>query len=177
MLTMPIDLKLRYFGDPCLRKKCKPVICVTDKERLILKEMYELMRVSGGIGLAAPQVGINKQILIVDVGEGPVTLINPKIEKKSGAEFWEEGCLSLPGIYVKVKRSKKIQVSGLDEYGKKVNMAAYDLFACAFQHEMDHLKGRLIIDYAGLIQKMKLKKKLKLLREGTGRGVYKSETQ
>lgn len=176
MLTMQIDLKIRYYGDSCLRKKCKAIARVTDKERAILKEMREVMRISGGIGLAATQVGLNKQMLIVDIGEGLVSLINPKIEKKSGAEFWEEGCLSLPGIYVKVKRAKKIEVSGLNENGNKVNITAYDLFACALQHEMDHLKGKLIIDYASIFQKMKLKKKLKLIRGG-GRDLSKSETQ
>ncbi|MFH1692449.1 MAG: peptide deformylase [Candidatus Omnitrophota bacterium] len=176
MLTMQINLRIRYYGDPCLRKKCKVVARVTDRERAILKEMREVMCTSGGIGLAAPQVGLDKQMLIVDVGEGLVSLINPKLEKKSGAEFWEEGCLSLPGINVKVKRAKKIEVSGLDENGHKVNITAYDLFACALQHEMDHLKGKLIIDYASLFQKMKFKKRLKSLRGGRC-GLPKSETQ
>lgn len=166
MSTTQINLRIRYYGDPCLRKKCKPLARVTDRDRMIFAQMQEIMRVCGGIGLAATQVGLDKQMLIVDVGEGLVALVNPKIEKKSGAEFWEEGCLSLPGVYVKVKRAKKVEVSGLDENGREIRITAYDLFACALQHEIDHLRGRLIIDYAGILEKMKLKKKLKMLRGG-----------
>ncbi len=166
MSTTQINLKIRYYGDPCLRKKCKPLARVTDKDRMIFAQMQEVMRISGGIGLAATQVGLDKQMIIVDVGEGLVTLVNPKIEKRSGAEFWEEGCLSLPGIYVKVKRAKKVEVSGLDENGRKVVVTACDLFACALQHEIDHLRGKLIIDYASFMKKIKLKKKLKAFREG-----------
>jgi len=153
-------LRLRFYGDPVLRRRSEPLDQVTDKEREILAEMAELMRISGGIGLAAPQVGINKQIVLVDIGQGPVVLINPRITRKTGWASMEEGCLSLPGVYVKVKRAKMIQVSGLNEENQKVRITAYDLLARALAHEIDHLRGRLILDYAGFLQKIKLRKKL-----------------
>jgi len=146
-----------------LRRRSKPVSKVADAERSILEQMAELMRLSGGVGLAAPQVGINKQMVMVDVGNGLVTLINPRILKKTGFEVMEEGCLSLPGVYVKVRRPRKIVVSGYNEQNEKITLNACDLFARALQHEIDHLRGRLIIDYANLFAKMRLRKKLKSL--------------
>lgn len=161
MLIPQTGLKIRYYGDPSLRRRSKPVKEVTDAERSILEQMAELMRLSGGVGLAAPQVGVNKQMVMVDVGAGLVTLINPRISKKIGSEVMEEGCLSLPGAYVKVRRARKIVVSGYNEQNEKITFSACDLFARALQHEIDHLRGRLIIDYANIFQKMRLRKKLK----------------
>ena len=146
-----------------MRRRSKPVSKVADAERSILEQMAELMRLSGGVGLAAPQVGINKQMVMVDVGNGLATLINPRILKKTGFEVMEEGCLSLPGVYVKVRRPRKIVVSGYNEQNEKITLNACDLFARALQHEIDHLRGRLIIDYANLFAKMRLRKKLKSL--------------
>jgi len=125
--------------------------------------MQELMKLSGGVGLAAPQVGINRQMVLVDIGQGPVMLINPKIMKKSGTEVMEEGCLSLPGIYVSVKRAKSIVVNALNLDNEKTVIKASGLLARVMQHEIDHLRGKMIIDYAGVITKMKLKKRLKKL--------------
>ncbi len=160
MLTPQTGLKIRYYGDPSLRRRSKPVSEVTNAERSILTEMAELMRLSGGVGLAAPQVGINKQMIMVDVGAGLVTLINPRISKKAGSQVMEEGCLSIPGVYVKVRRAKKIVVSGYNEQNEKITLNACDLFARALQHEIDHLRGKLIIDHASLFAKMRLRKKL-----------------
>ena len=161
MSIQQTKLKIRFYGDPHLRKRAKPVRAVTDKERGILSEMAELMRLAGGIGLAAPQVGIDQQMVLVDIGEGPVMLINPKITKKRGSQELEEGCLSLPGIYVNVKRARRIIVSALNEYNEKISIDANDLFARALQHEIDHLRGRMIIDYASLFKKIALRKKLR----------------
>ncbi len=158
-------LKLRFYGDPVLRKRSEAISKITDADRQIFAQMLEIMRFSGGIGLAAPQVGINKQIVLVDVGQGPVFLINPRITKKSGLAAMEEGCLSLPGIYVKVKRAKIVHISALNEENEKIKISASDLFARALQHEMDHLRGRLILDYAGVLQKIRLRKKLRSLLE------------
>ena len=130
----------------------------------MVAQMEEIMRFSGGIGLAAPQVGSNKQLIIVDVGEGPLVLANPRILKKWGSGVMEEGCLSLPGIYVKVRRAKKIKVSGLNEKNEKVVLTASDILARVLQHEIDHLRGRLIFDYANFFEKMRLKKKLRALK-------------
>jgi peptide deformylase len=137
---------------------------VADQERLLLGEMAELMRLAGGVGLAAPQVGINKQLLLVDIGSGPVVLFNPRIIKRKGSSVMEEGCLSLPGIYVNVRRARHITVNGSNELNENVSISASDLLARALQHEMDHLRGKLIIDYAGIVQKLKLRKKLKDLK-------------
>ena len=155
-----------------MRRRSKPVSEVTDAERSILEQMVELMRLSGGLGLAAPQVGINKQMVMVDVGAGLVTLINPRILKKTGSEVIEEGCLSLPGVYVKVRRARKIVVSGYNEQNEKITLAACDLFARALQHEIDHLRGRLIIDHANFIQKIRLRIKLKDMRQEDVDGLF-----
>jgi len=157
-------LKIRYYGDPSLRRRSKPVREVTDAERSILGSMAELMRLLGGIGLAAPQVGVNKQMVMVDVGDGLVTLINPRILKKTGSAVMEEGCLSVPGVYVKIRRARKIVVSGYNEQNEKITLSAQDLFARALQHEIDHLRGRLIIDHANFIQKIRFRRKLKDIR-------------
>ncbi len=166
MSTPQTPLKIRYYGDPVLRKRAKQVKSLTDKDREVLREMNELMRLYGGVGLAATQVGITKQFLLVDVGEGLLILVNPKITKKSGSDVREEGCLSLPGIYVKVKRANKITVEAFNEKNEKISLPACDILARALQHEMDHLNGRMIIDYANFVEKLRLKKKLKQTIKG-----------
>jgi peptide deformylase len=157
-------LRIRIYGDPALRKHAKPVRVVTDKDRQTLAEMMELLRFSGGIGLAAPQVGIAKQMVVVDLGNGPVIVVNPRIVRRKGSQVMEEGCLSLPGVYVKVRRAGTIIVNGLNESNEKISISAQDLLARALQHEIDHLRGRMIIDYAHLIQRIRLRKKLKNLK-------------
>ncbi len=140
---------------------------VGPEEKTIFVQMEEVMRCAGGVGLAAPQVGLNRQLVVVDVGEGPVALANPRILKKWGSAVMEEGCLSLPGIYVKVKRAKKVKVAGLNEKNEKVVIVAADFLARALQHEIDHLRGRLIFDYANLFEKLRLKAKLRQARAGS----------
>jgi peptide deformylase len=122
--------------------------------------MYE----SSGIGLAGPQVGINESLIVVDVGTGLYKLINPKILKKEGQQVMEEGCLSIPGVYIKIKRAKKILVEAWDENSKPSKIEASDLLACVLQHEIDHLHGRLIVDYLPLLQKLTLARKLKKMK-------------
>ncbi|NQU18661.1 peptide deformylase [bacterium] len=156
-----IELKIRIYGDKCLRKKSAPVKMVGSEEKALLERMAEIMYSNAGIGLAAPQVGINKQIIILDVGQGLFKLINPKVKEKKGFASIEEGCLSLPGVSVKVKRAKEVFVEGIDEFNKKVAFWADDLFSIALQHEIDHLKGKLIIDYANFLKKIKIKRALK----------------
>jgi peptide deformylase len=123
--------------------------------------MYE----GNGIGLAGPQVGINEQLIVVDIGTGLYKLVNPRITKKQGRQSLSEGCLSIPGICIKVKRANKILVRALDEEGVKQDIEAEGLLACVLQHEIDHLKGRIIIDYASIIEKFKIKKTLKELKK------------
>ena len=154
------QLRIRYYGDPVLRRRAGAIKSFTEKDKAMLDEMNELMHLSGGIGLAAPQVGICRQIIVIDIGQGLVTLLNPSVVKRSGSDTKEEGCLSLPGIYVKVKRAKKVTVEALNEKRELITISAEGLFARVLQHEIDHLKGRLILDYANIIQRISLKKKL-----------------
>ena len=157
-------LKIRTYGDPCLRRKSKPLKAVGPIERLLIKSMVEALQEAKGVGLAAPQIGINQQIFVADVGEGPIAVVNPRITKKQGAEVMEEGCLSIPGVAVNVKRPKKIFVSYLNEENQRVEHAYNGLLARVIQHETDHLHGKLIIDYASLSQKIKLRIQLKEIR-------------
>jgi len=127
--------------------------------------MVRIMYDSSGIGLAAPQIGINESMIVIDIGQGLYKLINPRIIKKQGVQSMEEGCLSVPGVGIKIKRAKKIWVKALDDLGKEVDLAAEGLFACVFQHEIDHLNGKLIIDYASFVEKLKIKKALAELKQ------------
>ncbi len=158
-------LKIKLFGDPALRKKVKPVKEVTFLHRDTLSGMAQLMYAESGIGLAASQVGVNESMIVVDIGTGLYKLINPKIVEKEGYQVMEEGCLSVPGVCIKVKRARKVVIKAQDEDSKPVTIEAEDLLACVFQHEIDHLNGKLIIDHASLFDKLKIKKKLKELKK------------
>lgn len=153
-------LKIKLFGEPVLRRKARPIKQITETYRDILSEMARLMYSVSGIGLAASQVGINETMIVADIGTGLYKLINPKIVKKEGQQIQEEGCLSIPGVCVKVKRAKKVKILAQDEFGKSITIEAKDLLACVFQHEIEHLKGRLIIDHASLLEKLKIRKML-----------------
>ncbi|MDI6606178.1 MAG: peptide deformylase [Candidatus Omnitrophota bacterium] len=159
-------LRIRVFGDPVLRKKAKLVSRVTGAHRDILSQMSRLMYDASGIGLAASQVGISECLIVVDIGSGLYKLINPRVVKKKGRQKIEEGCLSVPGVCIKVSRAKEVVVEALDEEGKPVVIEAKDLLACALQHEIDHLKGKLIVDYAGFLDKLKIKRRLRQLKKG-----------
>ena len=139
---------IREEGDEILRKKSKEVEVVDDKIRELIKDMIETMHKYDGVGLAAVQVGILKRILVIDLyDEKPIIrLINPVIIKEKGEQEVEEGCLSFPNKYAKVKRPKEITVEGLNEHGQKVRIVATDLLAQALAHEIDHLDGKLFID-------------------------------
>ncbi len=171
-------LKIRWYGDPVLRKKSVAVKKVTDEHRALLSSMAQLMYADQGIGLAAPQVGVNLNMIVVDIGGGLYKLINPAIRRREGDYSIEEGCLSVPGVCIKVPRSRKILVEALDERGKEIEVEAEELFACVIQHEMDHLRGKLIIDYAGFLDKVKYKQKLQELRKKSIDGkLSESETK
>jgi len=159
------SLRIRLYGDPVLRKKAVKVKEVTDSHREILKKMAQLMYEASGIGLAAPQVGISESMIAVDCGSGLYKLINPKAVKKEGRQVLQEGCLSVPGVCIKVKRARKVLVKAQDEYGNHVEIEAEDLLACVLQHEIEHLKGKLIVDYASFFEKLKMADKLKELKK------------
>jgi len=157
-------LKIRLFGDPFLRKKSRRVLQVNDEHRRILSEMARIMYDSQGIGLAAPQVGISEAMIVVDAGSGLYKLVNPQVANKAGSQALEEGCLSIPGVCIKVKRAARIAVEGLDENARPVRIEAEGLLACVFQHEIEHLKGKLIVDYASFFKRLKIKNKLQELQ-------------
>lgn len=141
-------LKLRYLGDPVLRAKARPVTKVTKRIVKLLKDMEETMYAADGVGLAAPQVGVSERLIVVDVGDGPIHLINPVLEKGEGVDVDREGCLSIPGVYGYVERYARVVVSGLDIKGKPVRIEGTGLLARALQHEIDHLDGILFTDKA-----------------------------
>ncbi len=162
---MEKELKIRTYGDPILSKVAKPVLKITPEHGELLSRMAQLMYEVSGVGLAANQIGVEESMFVADVGSGLYKLINPKITRLQGTQVMEEGCLSVPGVAVKIKRAKKVKLKALDELGKPVLIEAEDLLAQVFQHELDHLNGILIINRASLLERMRLKKKLKNLKE------------
>ena len=158
---------IRTYGDNILRKKASPVSKITSETRELVSQMTEIMYENKGVGLAAPQVGISERIVVVDIGEGPLALINPEIISKEGEDVGDEGCLSIPEITVEIKRAQKILVTSLNTYGKTIKVKAINLMARALQHEIDHLNGTLIIDYADVRQRQAIKDRLKKLKRQT----------
>ena len=146
---MPTKLRLRFYGDPVLRKVGKTVKSVGPAERLLIKELIAGMYDFDGAGLAATQVGIEEQIFVGDSGEGPFVVINPLILRYSSKRtVLEEGCLSFPEIRIRIERAETISVHYQNEFGQVIEREFSGLPAKVFQHEVDHLNGRLIIDYA-----------------------------
>lgn len=144
------ELKIKKAGEPVLKNGVKQVKEITDYHRKTLSKMARLMYEVSGVGLASVQVGLDEAMITVDVGSGLYKLINPKIVRQSGLQVSEEGCLSVPGESRKIKRAKSVLVEALDEDGKPVKIEADGLLACVFQHELDHLNGKLIIDHENL---------------------------
>ena len=154
-------LTVRLYGDPVLRQVATPVREITAEIKRIIADMTETMWHQVGIGLAAPQVGLSHRILVMDDGKGSAqTLINPEIESRSGTIREEEGCLSLPGVFGVVERSKTITVRAMDADGKPVSMEATGLKARIVQHELDHLDGVLFIDRLPPVTRDRIKKKI-----------------
>ena len=156
-----MQLKIRLYGDPCLTTKSKLVKEVGPAERMLIASMFDTMSGQKGIGLAAPQVGINEQIFVVDTGKDAFAVINPKIIRAVGSEVSEEGCLSIPHLQVNVKRSKEIEVEFINEDNRLVRAKISGLLAKVFQHENDHLQGKLIVDYLTADERRQVLKDLK----------------
>ncbi len=152
---------IKTLGESCLRKKSRPVEEKSAELSSLLDCMAVKMRKTGGVGLAAPQIGINKRIIVFDSGDALLEVINPEISTAEGSECMTEGCLSVPGAEVEVKRADKILLKGLDRNFKPVKYSLEGLPARIVQHEIDHLDGLLIIDYLSLVKRKLFEKKWK----------------
>ena len=164
-------LPILEFPDPRLRTRAKPVTKVDDSVRKLIDDMFETMYAAPGIGLAATQVNVHQRLLVIDVSEThnqPLALINPEIVARDGIEETEEGCLSVPGIYETVKRADQIRVRALDRDGKPIEFDAAGLLAVCIQHEIDHLEGKLFVDYLSELKRTRIRKKLEKERERKG---------
>jgi peptide deformylase len=146
-------LPISVLGAPILRVETTPVAVITDELQRLIDEMFETMYAAQGIGLAAPQVGRSERLAVVDVLDNPLVIINPEIVREEGSERGEEGCLSIPDIYGDVDRAKRVLVRSLDRDGKPFEIDASELLARCLQHEIDHLHGRLFIDYLSFLKR------------------------
>lgn len=156
-------LDILKFPDPRLRNSAKPVKKVDAEVRTLADDMLETMYKAPGIGLAATQVGVARQVLVVDISEErdqPLVLINPQIVAAEGEEEMEEGCLSVPGFYEKVKRAERVRVKALDREGEELDLELDGLLAVCVQHEIDHLHGKLFVDYLSRLKRERIRKKL-----------------
>ncbi len=156
-------LDILHFPDPRLRNKAKPVAQVDDSIRRLVDDMLETMYEAPGIGLAATQVNVAKRVVVIDLSEEknqPLILINAEILEKDGIEQMEEGCLSVPGVFEPVTRANHIKVRALDRDGNPFEMEADDLLAVCIQHELDHLEGKLFVDYLSSLKRQRIRKKL-----------------
>ena len=138
--------EIRVMGDEVLNKTCKEVTKMTLRTKLLIHDMLDTMYDAGGVGLAAPQVGILKRIVVIDIGEGPIVLVNPEIVEESGEQTGEEGCLSVPGKWGIVTRPNVVKVRALNEEMEEFELEGEGLLARAFCHEIDHLSGNLYVD-------------------------------
>jgi peptide deformylase len=161
-------LQILEFPDPRLRTRAQPVTQVDAALRTLIDDMFETMYAAPGIGLAATQVNVAKRVLVIDLSERrdqPLALINPEILERSGIEETEEGCLSVPGYFDKVTRAEKIRVRALDRDGEQIEFEADGLLAVCIQHEIDHLDGKLFVDYLSELKRTRIRKKLEKERK------------
>jgi len=156
-------LDILHFPDKRLRTVAKPVKEVDDSIRKLVDDMFETMYLAPGIGLAATQVNVHQQIIVIDVSENkeqPLCLINPEIINEEGTESCDEGCLSVPDVYEKVERAEKVTVKALDQNGEEYTLQANELLSVCIQHEIDHLKGKLFVDYLSPLKLQRIKKRM-----------------
>lgn len=161
--------KILYLPAPCLRRVAKPVETFDNDLQVLIDDMFETMYDAKGVGLAAPQIGISLRLSVVDVigdKSQQLVLINPEIIASVGKESYTEGCLSVPGAYDKVVRAKEVTIKALDRQGKPFEMTADGLLGECFQHEIDHLNGKLFVDLLSPLKKAMARRKLeKFLRQ------------
>lgn len=160
-----------HFPDPRLRQKAAPVSVFDDALQILIDDMLETMYAEYGIGLAATQINVQQRVVVIDLSDSkdqPMCLINPEIISSSGTEQMDEGCLSVPGgIYEKVTRAAEVSIRFLDRHGQSQSLDASGLLATCIQHEIDHLNGKLFIDYLSSLKRDRIEKKLKKLQKHT----------
>jgi peptide deformylase len=155
--------KILHYPDPRLRRKALPVDTVDDEIRTLIDDMAETMYQAPGIGLAAPQIDVSKRVLILDISEARNELrvfVNPELLTQEGEQTMEEGCLSVPGVYDEVTRAEKVTVRALGRDGKPFELQVDGLLATCVQHEIDHLDGKLFVDYLSRLKRQRVRKKL-----------------
>ncbi|GAB4300750.1 MAG: peptide deformylase [Thiohalomonadaceae bacterium] len=163
-------LNILHFPDPRLRTRAAPVSQVDDGVRRLVDDMFDTMYDAPGIGLAATQVNVHQRVIVIDVSEEknePRVFINPEIISREGVEQMDEGCLSVPGVYETVERAEKVRVRALNRDGQPFELEADGLLAVCIQHEMDHLEGKLFVDYLSSLKRERIRKKLEKLRRQT----------
>lgn len=156
-------LDILHFPDPGLRTRAVEVVSVDDALRELISNMFETMYEAPGIGLAATQVNVHKRLIVIDISEQkdqPLVLINPQITRLEGNEEMDEGCLSVPGVYEKVQRAEQITVTALNRDGQTFELETDGLLAVCVQHEIDHLDGKLFVDYLSKLKRSRIRKKL-----------------
>ncbi len=162
-------LDILQYPDKRLRTVAKPVKTVDASVKKLVEDMFETMYTAPGIGLAATQVNVHQQVIVIDVSEDktqPLCLINPQIITQEGVEECDEGCLSVPDVYETVERAEKVTIKALNEDGYEYTLDADEMLAVCIQHEMDHLKGKLFVDYLSPLKLQRVKKRLlKVKRE------------
>ncbi|HEX7915394.1 peptide deformylase [Rudaea sp.] len=166
-------LPILEYPDPRLRTKAQPVTVFDAALQALIDDMFATMYEAPGIGLAASQVNVHRQLLVLDVSEeknAPMVLINPKIVASEGSQTYQEGCLSVPGIFADVDRADRITVESLDRHGNAQNFEADGLLAVCIQHEMDHLIGKLFVDYLSPLKRELVRKKLEKQRRNAAAG-------
>ena len=165
--------EILHFPDPRLRLKAEPVAEVDDEIRTLVDDMFETMYEAPGIGLAATQINVQKRVLVADISDdqsAPHALINPEILETSGEEEMDEGCLSVPGFYEKVQRADRIRVRALGRDGQPFELDIDGLLAVCIQHEIDHLDGKLFVDYLSSLKRSRIRKQLEKQGVRTGAG-------
>jgi peptide deformylase len=162
-------LPIRLYGDPVLREKCANVDQIDGDVQAVVRSLVDSVTEAEGLGLAAPQIGVTKRVVVVIEPKGDerkyLALINPEIVSACGEDTAEEGCLSIPGIYEKVKRPQSVVVSGLNQSGERVTLEANGLMARAFCHEIDHLDGVMFVDRIGMVRRGLLKGRLGAIKK------------
>ena len=172
-------LTILEFPDPRLRNKAQPVAVFDAGLQTLIDDMFETMYAAPGIGLAATQVNVHKQLLVLDISEektAPLVLINPRIVALEGSQTYQEGCLSVPGIFDEVKRAASIRARAQDVTGQSFEVDLEGIAAVCLQHEMDHLEGKLFVDYLSDLKRERIRKKLEKDRKERASRAHETTT-